>query len=433
MNTKEMILPAVCLIATTPSAFAQYSPVPEFKGKIGKTVSETRTYYPNHNPVAKPGSPNVVWIILDDTGFGVSSSFGGLVETPCLDYLAENGLRFNNFHTASISAATRACLLTGRNHHSSHMGRFNDDKFGTPGYDTYLPMENGTIAEILRENGYATFCVGKYNGTPDADGSNAGPFNRWPTNRGFDHYYGFNAASGSEDQWHPLMYRDTQREPEDPQGRPVIIRLADEAINYVADSKSAAPDKPFFLYFSPGTAHTPFHASKSWIDHYKGRFDDGWDEYSKKTLENQIALGVVPAGTKLPLKNADDVDWDSLSPDEKRLYSRQMEVFAGFMSEADEQIGRIVDFLRQIDELDNTLISVAMGDNGASGEGGRTGGRDLSSEAEKEYITSELGKYDHYGDENTQPFYSSGWAKACNHLSVTTRNGLIMREVPMME
>ena len=150
MNTKEMILPAVCLIATTPSAFAQYSPVPEFKGKIGKTVSETRTYYPNHNPVAKPGSPNVVWIILDDTGFGVSSSFGGLVETPCLDYLAENGLRFNNFHTASISAATRACLLTGRNHHSSHMGRFNDDKFGTPGYDTYLPMENGTIAEILR-------------------------------------------------------------------------------------------------------------------------------------------------------------------------------------------------------------------------------------------------------------------------------------------
>lgn len=414
MNTKEMILPAVCLIATTPSAFAQYSPVPEFKGKIGKTVSETRTYYPNHNPVAKPGSPNVVWIILDDTGFGVSSSFGGLVETPCLDYLAENGLRFNNFHTASISAAIRACLLTGRNHHSSHMGRFNDDKFGTPGYDTYLPMENGTIAEILRENGYATFCVGKYNGTPDADGSNAGPFNRWPTNRGFDHYYGFNAASGSEDQWHPLMYRDTQREPEDPQGRPVIIRLADEAINYVADSKSAAPDKPFFLCFSPGTAHTPFHASKSWIDHYKGRFDDGWDEYSKKTLENQIALGVVPAGTKLPLKNADDVDWDSLSPDEKRLYSRQMEVFAGFMSEADEQIGRIVDFLRQIDELDNTLIIVAMGDNGASGEGGRTGGRELSSEAEQEYITSELGKYDHYGDEHTQPFYSSGWARACN-------------------
>ena len=409
-----MILPAVCLIATTPSAFAQYSPVPEFKGKIGKTVSETRTYYPYHNPVAKPGSPNVVWIILDDTGFGVSSSFGGLVETPCLDYLAENGLRFNNFHTASISAATRACLLTGRNHHSSHMGRFNDDKFGTPGYDTYLPMENGTIAEILRENGYATFCVGKYNGTPDADGSNAGPFNRWPTNRGFDHYYGFNAASGSEDQWHPLMYRDTQREPEDPQGRPVIIRLADEAINYVADSKSAAPDKPFFLYFSPGTAHTPFHASKSWIDHYKGRFDDGWDEYSKKTLENQIALGVVPAGTTLPLENADALDWNSLSQDEKRLFSRQMEVFAGFMSEADEQIGRIVDFLRLIDELDNTLIIVAMGDNGASGEGGRTGGRDLSSEAEKEYITSELGKYDHYGDENTQPFYSSGWAKACN-------------------
>ena len=401
------------LLASAPVQ-AQYSPNPPFHGKIGKTVEDTKTDYPAHNPVARLGAPNVVWIILDDTGFGVSSAFGGLVETPTMDYLAENGLRFNNFHTASISAATRAALLTGRNHHSSHMGRFNDDKFGTPGYDTYIPMENGTMAEILRENGYATFCVGKYNAIPVVDGSNAGPFNRWPTGRGFDHYYGFNPASGSGDQWHPLIYRDTHREPEDPQGRPAIIRLADEAINYIADLRSGSADKPFFLYLAPGTAHTPYHASKEWIDKYHGRFDSGWADYSRRTLENQLRMGIVPQGTELAITNADVQDWDSLSDKERRLYTRQMEVFAGYMSETDAQIGRLVDFLRRIGELDNTLIIVALGDNGASGEGSHTGGRELSPKKEQEYIDAELELYDHYGDERTWPFYPAGWAQACN-------------------
>lgn len=395
-------------------ALAQHSPTPEFKGKIGRTVEETKTDYPRYNPVARPGSPNVVWIVLDDTGFGVSSAFGGLVQTPTLEYLADNGLRFNNFHTAAISAATRACLLTGRNHHNNHVGRFNDDQYGAPSYDTYWPMENGTIAEILRENGYATICVGKYNGAPYENGSLAGPFNRWPLGRGFDHYYGFNAASGAEDQWHPILYRDTHREPEDPLGRPVICRFADEAINYIADRKSAAPSQPFFLYFSTGTSHTPYHASREWVDKYHGAFDSGWGEYARKTLENQIALGVVPQGTKLPVANADVQDWDSLSADEKKLYTRQMEVFAGFTSQADYEIGRIVDFIRRIGELDNTMIVVVMGDNGASGEGGRTGGRELNPKQEKEYIAAELAKYDHYGDDRTWPFYPTGWAQACN-------------------
>ena len=401
------------LLASAPVQ-AQHSPNPPFHGKIGKTVADTKTDYPQHNPVARAGAPNVIWMILDDTGFGVSSAFGGLVETPAIDYLAENGLRFNNFHTASISAATRAALLTGRNHHSSHMGRFNDDKFGTPGYDTYIPMENGTMAEILRENGYATFCIGKYNAIPVVDGSNAGPFNRWPTGRGFDHYYGFNPASGSGDQWHPLIYRDTHREGEDPQGRPAVVRLADEAINYIADLCTGSADKPFFLYFAPGTAHTPYHASKEWIDKYKGRFDSGWSEYSRRTLENQLSMGVVPPGTALPQVNPDVQDWNSLSDKERRLYARQMETFAGYMSETDYQIGRIVDFLRRIGELDNTLIILALGDNGASGEGSGTGGRELSPEKEKEYIEAELALYDHYGDELTWPFYPTGWAQACS-------------------
>ena len=200
------------LLAAMP-AWGQYSPTPPFTGKIGKTVAETQTAYPQRNPKAQKGAPNVIWVLLDDMGFGACSTFGGLIETPTFDRLAQEGLRFNNFHTTSISAPTRAAMLTGRNHHSTHVGRFNNDKFGAPGYDTYVPMENGTMAEILRENGYATFCVGKYNITPYYDASNAGPFNRWPTGRGFDHYYGYNPATAAQDQWHPFMYRDTHREP----------------------------------------------------------------------------------------------------------------------------------------------------------------------------------------------------------------------------
>ena len=360
-NRKAMILTGLAaggaFLASSP-AKAQYSPTPEFTGHIGRTVGETKTAYPLHNPKAKPGSPNVVWIVLDDTGFGVSSAFGGLVETPTFDYLAQNGLTFNNYHSAAISAATRACLLTGRNHHDNHTGRFNDDQYGAPGYDTYMPMENGTIAEILSENGYATFCVGKYNGTPFDNASNAGPFNRWPLSRGFDHYFGFNPASGGEDQWHPILYRDTHRVPDNEPGQVVVERFADEAINYIADQKSAAPDQPFFLYFATGTTHRPFHVTKEWIDKYHGCFDSGWDEYSKKVLKRQIEMGVVPKGTELAIVNKDVPAWDSLSDDEKKLFSRQMEVFAGFMGEADYHIGRIIDFIRRIGELDNTLVIV---------------------------------------------------------------------------
>ena len=407
-------LAAGSAMLAAPPAAAQYSPNPPFTGKIGKTVAETQTAYPRHNPVARPGSPNIVWILLDDTGFGTSSAFGGLIETPTFDYLAENGLRFNNFHSAAISAATRACLLTGRNHHHCHMGRFNDDQYGTPSYDTYLPMENGTAAEILRENGYATFCVGKYNGAPHENGTLAGPYNRWATGRGFDHFYGFCAPAGADDQWHPKLYRDTHREPDDSLGQPAITRFASEAINYIADQQSAAPDQPFFLYFAPGTAHTPFHASKEWVDKYHGRFDGGWEDYARRTLENQLREGIVPKGTELPVPNADVPAWDTLSDDEKKLYARQMEVFAGFLSQADHEIGRIVEFLRRTGELDNTLIIVALGDNGASGEGGRTGGRELTPEQEKAYIAAELAQYDHYGDKRTWPFYPAGWAQACN-------------------
>ncbi len=396
------------------SLVAQYSPTLKFTGHLGKTVQETQTAYPQHNPSAKQGTPNVVWILIDDLGFGGTSAFGGLIRTPTFDYLADNGLRFNNFHTTSISAPTRASLLTGRNHHSSHVGMFNNDTYGAPGYDTYGPLENGTIAEILRENGYNTFAVGKYNFTPSADGTFAGPFNRWPTSRGFDHYFGYNPATACDDQWHPFLYRDTQREPDDSLHQLAITRFADQAIQYIADQKSAAPDKPFFLYLAPGTAHFPHQTTPEWINKYKGVFDKGWDDYAKQTLANQIRLGVVPKGTKLPIRNKQLDKWDNLSSSEKKVFAHQMEVYAGFVSQADYEIGRVVDYLREIGQLDNTIIVVALGDNGSEASGRKTGvlGTTTDPNIKQSVIEKELKNIDKLGEETTNPFYAEGWAAA---------------------
>lgn len=402
------------LLLTAP-ALAQYSPTPQFTGHIGKTTAETKTVNVNYNPHAKPGAPNVVWILLDDIGFGASSSFGGLIETPTFDYLAQNGLRFNNFHTTSISAPTRAALLTGRNHHSSHVGYFNDDNYGAPGYDTYGPMENGTIAEILRENGYNTFAIGKYNFTPMLDGSNIGPFNRWPTGRGFDHYFGYNPTTAADDQWHPYLYKDTQRVPDDSLGELAITRFTNQAIQYIADQKSAAPEKPFFLYFAPGTAHVPLQTTPEWINKYKGKFDEGWDVAAEKILQNQIRLGVVPPNTKLPIRNQNLDRWKDLSSVAKKVYAHQMEVYAGFLSQADYEIGRIVEFLRYIGQLDNTIIFISIGDNGAEAAGRQTGitaEYGLRGEKKDSLLAQVANDLDRYGDETTYPAYPEGWAEA---------------------
>lgn len=441
MEKKNLLLSAGALLSVVP-AVGQYSPTPKFTGVIGKTMATTKAEYPERNPQAPKGAPNVVWILLDDVGFAGTSSFGGLINTPTFDYLAQNGLRFNNFHTTSISAPTRAALLTGRNHHSVHTGMFNYDNYGTPGYDSYEPLESGTIAEILRENGYNTFAVGKYNATPMNDGTNAGPFNRWPTGRGFDHYFGYNAPTAHDDQWHPFLYRDTQREPDDSLGQLAITRFTNEAINYIADQKTAAPDKPFFLYFAPGTAHFPLQTTREWIDKYKGKFDDGWDEYAKKTLANQIAQGIVPKGTKLPIRNTDLDKWNKLSPNEKKLFARQMEIYAGFLSQADYEIGRLVDYLRDINQLDNTVIIVALGDNGAEGSGRKTGivdGRQYMANRtvnKDSLINEELKILDKQGSEVSYTHYAEGWAAATNtpfrfykgyaDYEGGTRNGLIV-------
>ena len=395
---------------------AQHSPTPVFEGTIGKTIEDTQEYLPGYNPQAPKEAPNIVWIHIDDIGYGASTAFGGLIETPTLDRLANQGLRYTNYHTCAFSAPTRAALLTGRNQHSVHFGFFAHNSYNTPGYDGYLPFEKATVAEILRENGYSTFALGKYHLTHPSDATQAGPFNRWPTGRGFDHYFGFPPEVWGTDQWNPVLYRDTHREPADPQGRHVTTLLANEAIKYISDQKSAAPDKPFFLYFSTGAGHEPHQVSKEWSDRYKGKFDAGWDAYRETVLQNQIRLGVVPAGTQLPPRNPGVKEWNSLPPDEKKVFTRFMEVYAGFISQTDYEVGRIISFIEQIGQLDNTLIIALVGDNGAEGAGRETG-RFLpyAPNATREQIVDKyLKNLDLLGTELSSANYPDGWAAATN-------------------
>jgi len=407
---------AMLLVGGSFFANAQHSPTPVFQGAIGKTLADTKESRPQTLPVPPKDAPNVVWILIDDIGFGASSPFGGLIETPNFDRLAGEGLRYTNYHTAAFCAPTRAALLTGRNTHSVHFGFFATPSYNTPGYDGYLPFEKATIAEILRENGYSTFAVGKYHVTHPSDASQAGPFNRWPTGRGFDHYFGFPPETWGTDQWHPTLYRDTQREPEDAQGRHVNELLANEAITFISNQKAAAPNKPFFLYFAPGAVHAPIQVSKEWIDKYKGKFDGGWDKYRETVLKNQKDKGIVPANVTLAPQNPGVKPWDQLSADEKKLYARHMEAYAGFVSYTDQQVGRIIDFIEQLGELDNTVIALIIGDNGAEG-GGREYGRFLPYNQEdphEKVLANEIKNIDKLGTENSSVLYPDGWAAATN-------------------
>lgn len=396
-------------------ALAQHSPTPAFKGKIGKTIEETTELYPQAHPQAPAGAPNVVWILIDDIGYGATTAFGGLIETPTFDRLANNGLRYTNWHTTAFCAPTRAALLTGANPHTVHFGFFANNSYGTPGYDGYLPFEHATIAEILRENGYNTFAVGKYHLTSPSDVTAAGPFNRWPTGRGFDHFYGYTPSAGAGDQWDPIIYRNTQLQPKDPQGRHFTELITNEALHYIAEQKKANPEKPFFLYYAPGAAHGPHQVAKEWIDKYKGKFDKGWDWYREEVLARQKALGVVPQNTKLPPQNPAIEPWNNLTADQKKLALRHIETYAGFVSHTDHEIGRIIDYLEEINQLDNTLIVVMIGDNGATSAGGDNG-RILPPKqyTPEERFNRDLAAIDKIGSAGTKPMYPAGWAAATN-------------------
>jgi len=343
-----------------------------FRGNVGRTYLDSDPpQFPQ--PVRAPqGAPNVVLILIDDTGFGQFSTFGGGVPSPTMDKLAAEGLRYNTFHTTALCSPTRAALVTGRNHHSVSSGVIAEAATGYDGYTGVIPRNAGTIAEVLRQNGYMTAWIGKNHNTPTWEASAAGPFDHWANGLGFDYFYGFNG--GDMNHWNPVLYENRNLVPASTDPNYFLTTdLADHAIAWVRKVKSIAPDRPFLLYVAPGATHSPHHAPKDWIEKFKGQFDMGWDKYREMTLERQKKLGVVPPDTKLTERSPGLPAWDSLNADQKRLYARMMEVFAAYGANCDYEMGRVVDAVKQIPGADNTIFIYIAGDNGASAEGGLEG------------------------------------------------------------
>jgi arylsulfatase A-like enzyme len=406
------------LILATSAKLALHAQTAQpYQGVVGRTLAESKEWWPE--PAKAPAAaPNVVWILLDDVGFGASETFGGLIRTPTFDNLANNGLRYVNFHTCAICAPTRAALLTGRNSASVHESGFSHTimSAGFPGWDGRVPATAGTIAAILRDSGYNTFAVGKYGVTPDEEATDAGPFDHWPTGMGFDHFFGF--LGSQTDQYKPDLVEDQAHAR--PDGRHLSAQITDKAIAYIDRQKKAAPDKPFFLYYAPGATHAPHQVDRYWSDQYKGKFDEGWDVYREKVYERQKKLGIIPADAKLPDRNPDIKAWNQLTPDEKKLYARFMEVYAGYLTYTDFEVSRLVNHLKEIHQLDNTLIFVMIGDNGASKEGTLNGTVDQALLSKKplsynENINYNLNKIGEIGTPSaTNGNYPLGWAQAAN-------------------
>ena len=381
---------------------------------IGRTTAESVPYFP---PRPKPaGAPNVIVILLDDVGFGQLGSFGAPIETPAMDRLAADGIRFNRFHVTALCSPSRAALLTGRNHHRVGMGFLSDIPVGFPGYSTRIPKSAATLARVLRDGGYNTFAVGKWHLTPRADRSASGPFDTWPLGMGFERYYGF--LHGDANHWAPNLVADNHvieppRGPDD--GYHLTEDLADQALRLVVDQHHATPDKPFFLYFATGAAHAPHHVAPEWADHYRGRFDAGWERGRAETFDRQVDLGVVPESTILGARPPWIDDWSALDEPERRLYARFQEVFAGFMSHTDAQIGRLLDGLEQLGILDDTIVML-MSDNGASAEGGRIGSVNEHRFAfgGVDVLADNLAAIDELGGRRAYNHYPWGWAWAGN-------------------
>ncbi len=393
----------------------EYQPGSRFPGKIGRTVDGSTPAWPAPQR-AKDGAPNILFFVLDDVGYGQLSSFGGLVETPNIDRVANSGLRYANMHTTALCSPTRSCILTGRNHHSSGVACVMELATGYPGYDGRMPFENGMLPEMLLGHGYNTFCIGKWHLSPAEENTAAGPFHRWPLGRGFERFYGF--LGGETNQWYPDLTQDNMSvpPPKSPEeGYHLSDDLANKAISMILDAHVNAPEKPFFMYYAPGAAHAPHHVPKEWADRYAGKFDAGWGAYREQVFTNQKEIGLFDPDAVLSRDDPDVPDWESLSADERRLYARMMEVFAGFVSHADHHFGRVLDTLERIGELDNTLIMV-ISDNGASAEGGPAGSVNemLFFNQIPERFEDNLEKIDELGGTTTYNHYPFGWTWAGN-------------------
>ena len=391
----------------------EYARGTAFPGIVGRTLEQSSPAWPAPRRAAE-GAPNVIMFVLDDVGFGQLSSFGGLCETPTLDRLARGGLRYTNFQTTALCSPTRGSLLTGRNHHALGLSAITELSIGYPAHNGMIGREHGFLSEILLEHGYNTFAIGKWHLAPPEEGSLAGPLHAWPLGRGFERYYGF--LGGDTDQWHPDLTYDNHpvEQPYLPaEGYHLNIDLADRAIEFIKDGHNNAPEKPFFLYYATGAGHAPHHVEREWIEPYRGRFDEGWDAYRETVLARQLEAGVVPKGTELSRHDPDVPEWSTLSEDQRRMFTRQMETYAGFLTQTDHHFGRVIDYVEQIGELDNTLV-ICISDNGASAEGGVDGtfNEMLFFNRAPEKLQDNLRHYDDWGGIDTFPHYSWGWAWA---------------------
>lgn len=392
---------------------------------------------PRFEVKAPKDAPNVVVILMDDMGFAVPEAFGGPVHMPTLDRLAKNGLTYNRFHTTALCTPTRAALLTGYNPHSANLGIITELATTFPGYTSVRPQSITPMAEVLRQNGYSTAQFGKSHETPTWEKSSNGPQDRWPTHSGFEKFYGF--LGGITNNWAPVIYDGaTMIETPNYPGYHFTNDMTNQAVSWVQKQQALQPDKPFFMYYAPGATRAPHHAPKEYSAKYKGKFDEGWDVLREKTLERQKQLGIVPQNTKLAAKPKEITNWNDHSDIEKKLFARQMEVFAGFAEHTDHEIGRLIDAIEETGELDNTIIFFIAGDNGSSAEGQQAG---IFNEwtyfnRVKETVDDMMKYYDEWGTESTLPHMASGWAVATNSpFSWTkqmasdfggTRNGLVV-------
>ena len=391
-------------------------PIPEPKVPFITELDARKVPPPPRFEVKAPqGAPNVLIVLIDDMGFGQSSAFGGPIHMPTLDRLAAGGLRYNQFHTTALCSPTRAALLWGRNHHMNNFGSISETATAFPGQTGVRPNSVAPLAEILRLNGFPTAAFGKYHEAAAWEVGPSGPTDRWPTRSGFDKFYGF--IGGEANQWAPGLYDGmTKIEPPPTPGYHLTTDLADRAIAWMQSVKSLTPDRPFFIYFAPGATHAPHQVAKEWIAKYKGKFDQGWDKVREQTLERQKKLGVVPADTKLAPKPEAIKDWEKLTADERTLFARQMEVFAGFGEHVDFEVGRLITAIEDMGQLDNTLVFYIAGDNGASAEGGMNG---LFNEmtyfnGKAESVQDVLKHLDDLGGPNSYGHYAAGWAVAGN-------------------
>ena len=443
LTIRALALSASVLALTTGSTFAQQitgtpgspsatttidgkylpNPPPPFGGTINMDAQESKPYWPP-SVVPPKGAPNVLLIMTDDQGYGVSGTFGGVIPTPSMDRIAKAGLRYTQVHSTALCSPSRAALITGRNHHSVGFGVIAEMSTGYPGYDSVIGPESATVGTILKQNGYATSWFGKNHNTPSYQISTAGPFDQWPNGMGFDHFYGF--MGGETDQWTPFLFRDkTQIFPwtERP-GYNLITGMADDAIDYLKGLNNAAPDKPFFLYYVPGGSHAPHHPTPEWIKKISDMhlFDQGWEKLRETIFANQKRLGVIPATTQLTpwpdgqpeFGGAKLAKWDTLTADEKKLFIRQADIFAAYTAYTDHEIGRVIQEVEAQGKLDNTLIIFICGDNGTSAEGTILGiPNDLAAmQGIVVPVADQLKFYDAWGSAETAPHMAVGWTWA---------------------